>query len=309
MVEGGAASAGWSVPAPPSPSWASRGSARSRSRRATRGRSTPPSAADVGRLPAHPGPLRLLSTRASLLGRIGVALVAALVALAAALAGGAWARVGRLGRAGLAALAVWLAIGVVLTSAMHDLRPRYLEAFSPAVAGVLGAGAVLAARGRARRPVAAGFAVVLTAGLAISVRAVVAHTTDSGRPGYIAPSRVASLGAYLRAHDGTARDEVATVAPSKAAQLIAGDGRPVLVLANVNGSAIAAPGALAAAARAGAVRYAIVGDRCVAPRTAACTPVARWIRAHGVDVSAAAGQPSPGFLYRLPSRTPRRATA
>jgi len=215
----------------------------------------------------------------------------------------------RLGRAGLAALSVWLACGAVLASAMHALHPRYLEALAPAVAAALGAGAALAARGRLRIPVAVAFAAVLAASLAVSVRAVAAHATDSGRPGFIAPARVAALSAFLRAHDGRARDEVATVVPSKGAQLIARDGRPVLVLANVDGRAIVAPRALAAAVRAGRVRYALVGDRCTVAGTAACTPVARWIRAHGTDVSAAAGQPVRGLVYRLAGRTPTRATA
>jgi len=272
-----------------------------------RGRPAPPAA--LARAPAPPGPLRLLSPRASLLGRAGVPTAAAVVALALALAGGAWGRLGRLGRAGVIALGAWLATGVLLLSAMRDLHPRYLEAMTPAVAACLGAGAALAARGRGRAPVALAFAAVLALGVVESVRVDAAHATDSGRPGWIAPARVAALSAYLRGHDGTARDEVATLAPSKAAQLIARDGRPVLVLANVDGRELVAPRALAAAARAGSVRYALVGDRCLRPRTAACTPVARWVRAHGVDVSAAAGQPVAGLVYRLPARTPRFATA
>jgi hypothetical protein len=275
-------------------------------------RAAPPAAAALARAPAPPGPLRLLSPGASLDGRIGVVLAAAVAALAAALAAGAWDRLDRVGRAGLAALAVWLACGAVLASAMHDLRPRYLEAFTPAVAGVLGVGAALAAtawRGRRRTAVTVGYAAVLAVALAVSVGAVARHVTDSGRPGWIAPARVAALSAYLRAHDGTAADEVATVAPSKAGQLIARDGRPVLVLASVDGRAIVTPRTLAAEVAAGRVRYALVGDRCVRAGTAACTPAARWIRAHGTDVSAAAGQPGPGLLYRLASRTPRTARA
>jgi len=229
-------------------------------------------------------------------------------ALALALAGGAWARLDRGGRAGLGALAVWLACGLVLASAMHDLRPRYLEAFTPAVAAVLGAGAVLAARGRARVPVAVAFAGVIAVSLVVSVRAVAAHRTDSGRPGWIPPARVAALSAFLRARDGTAADEVATVAPSKAAQLIARDGRPVLVLASVDGRPLVTPRVLAADVAAGRVRYALLGDRCVRPGTAACTPVARWVRANGVDVSASAGQPHRGLVYRL-RRTPTTARA
>jgi hypothetical protein len=157
-------------------------------------------------------------------------------------------------------------------------------------------------------PVAAAFATLLAVGAIVSVRASAAHATDSGRPGWIAPARIAALSAYLRGHDDGAYDEVATLAPSKAAQLIARDGRPVLVLASVDGRQIVAPRALASAVAAGRVRYALVGDRCTVPGTAACTPVAAWLRAHGADVSAAAGQPDAGLVYRLP-RTPTTARA
>jgi 4-amino-4-deoxy-L-arabinose transferase-like glycosyltransferase len=277
-------------------------------------RTAPPSAAALARAAAPPGPVRLLSTRASFRGRIGIEATAAVAALVLALAGGAWGRLDRTGRAGLAALAVWLACGLVLASAMRAVHPRYLEAFTPAVAAVLGAGAVLAARGRARWPVAAALGLVLVASLAVSVGAVAGHRTDSGRPGFIAPARIAALSAFLRAHDGRAVDEVASVATSKAAQLIARDGRPVLVLASVDGRPLVTPRGLAAAVRAGHVRYVLLGDRCVRAPSAACTPVARWARAHGDDVSAAAGQPVPGFVYRLsvrprPRRTPTTARA
>jgi len=271
-----------------------------------------PSAAALARVPAKPSALRLLSSRTSLDGRIGVVVAAAIAALVAALAAGAWGRLDRAGRAGLAALSVWLACGAVLASGMHDLRPRYLEAFTPAVAGVLGVGATLAAtawRGRARTVVTAGYAAVLAVALVMSVRAVAGHVTDSGRPGWIAPARVAALSAYLRAHDGTATDEVATLAPSKAGQLIVRDGRPVLVLANLDGREIVTPRALAGDVATGRVRYALVGDRCVRARSAACTPVAAWIRAHGTDVSAAAGQPDRGLVYHLAPRTPTSARA
>jgi 4-amino-4-deoxy-L-arabinose transferase-like glycosyltransferase len=266
-----------------------------------------PSAAAVAREPAPPGPLRLLSKRASLQGRVGVAVAAAVAGLALALAGGAWRRLDWLGRAGLVALGVWLATGVLLLSAMRDLHPRYLEALTPAIAASLGAGAALAAHGRARRPVALGFAAVVTAGAVVSIRADAAHVTDSGRPGWIPPARVAALSTYLRAHDGAAADEVATVAPSKAAQLIAHDGRPVLVLASVDGRQLVSPRALARATAAGRVRYALIGDRCTVAGSAGCTAVADWVRARGIDVSAAAGQPTAGLLYRLPARMPTTA--
>ena len=52
----------------------------------------------------------------------------------------------RAARAGWWGLLAWLATGVVLASAQGGLRPRYLEGVDPAIAAVLGAGAVLAAR-------------------------------------------------------------------------------------------------------------------------------------------------------------------
>jgi 4-amino-4-deoxy-L-arabinose transferase-like glycosyltransferase len=274
-------------------------------------RLAPPTAAGLASAPAPPGVLRLLSPQASLLGRIGIETAAAAAALASALAAGAWGRLDRTGRAGMAALALWLACGFVTCSAISALHPRYTEAFAPAVAGCLGAGVALAMGApshRVRTIAAIAGTAALAVPLAVSVRAVARASTDSGRPGWIAPARVASMSRYLRAHDGDARDEVAAVAPSKAAQLIARDGRPVLVLTSVDGRPLVTPGALAAAVGRGDVRYAIMGDRCSRAGTPACAPPARWVRAHGIDVSRAAGQPRPGFLYRLVARTPTRAT-
>ena len=259
--------------------------------------------------PAPPGVARLLSTHASLQGRVGLEVAAAVAALALALAGGAWARLDRAGPR-----------RPRRPRRVARVRPRARERDArPAPALPRGVrprpSRRSSARARCSRRAGAracrsrvAFAGVIAASLVVSVRAVAAHRTDSGRPGWIPPARVAALSAFLRGHDGTATDEVATVAPSKAAQLIARDGRPVLVLASVDGRPIVTPRALAADVAAGRVRYALVGDRCVRPGTAACTPVARWVRANGVDVSAAAGQPHRGLVYRL-RRTPTSARA
>jgi hypothetical protein len=56
------------------------------------------------------------------------------------------------------------------------------------------------------------------------------------------------------------------------------------------------------AVRSGRLRYALLGATCTpssGDRLTGCSPAARWIRAHGVDVSRQAGQPHPGLLYRL----------
>jgi 4-amino-4-deoxy-L-arabinose transferase-like glycosyltransferase len=254
--------------------------------------------------PAPRGPLRLLSGHARLGERFGLEAAAALAALACALALGAWRRLDRAGRAGVLALGAWLVGGLVLFSAMRGLHPRYLEVLAPAVAGCLGAGVALA--GRRSRAAGVVAAVALAGVLAPSAitAAAAAHrgVSDSGRPGWIPAARVALLSRYLRDHQGAAHYEFASLAPAKAAMVIAHDGRPALVLEAYFGRPIVPVAQLAAAVRSGQVRYALVGARCTqgsGDRLTGCSPAARWIRAHGVDVSRQAGQPHPGLLYRV----------
>ena len=258
-----------------SPTTASTACARGRPRGPPR---RPPPRSPVRR--RRRGRLRLLSSRASFRGRIGIEAAAAVAALVLALAGG---RVGPPGPD--------RPRGPRRARGLARVRPRALERDArrpPALPRGLHAGGGGGARrrrgARRARPGPRGrsrgaFAVVLVASLAVSVGAVAGHRTDSGRPGSIAPARIAALSAFLRAHDGRAADEVASVAPSKAAQLIARDGRPVLVLASVDGRPLVTPRGLAAAVAAGRVRYVLLGDRCVRAASAACTPVARWVRA------------------------------
>jgi hypothetical protein len=254
--------------------------------------------------PAPRGPLRLLSGRARLGERFGLEAAAALAALACALALGAARRLDRARRAALLALGAWLVGGIVLFSAMRGLHPRYLEVLAPAVAGCLGAGvALVGRRGRAAGVVAVvALAGVLTPSAITAVSAVQRGVSDSGRPGWITTARVASLSRYLRDHQGAAHYEFASLAPAKAALVIAHDGRPALVLEAYYGRSIVPVARLAAAVRSGQVRYAVVGATCTqssGDRLTGCSPAARWIRAHGVDVSRQAGQPHPGLLYRL----------
>jgi hypothetical protein len=254
--------------------------------------------------PAPRGPLRLLSGHARLGERFGLEAAAALAALAIALALGAGRRLDRTGRAGLLALGAWLAGGLVLFSALRGLHPRYLEVLAPAVAGCLGAGVVLAGRrGRAAGVVGAlALAGVLAPSAIIAADAAQRGVSDSGRPGWITASRVALLSRYLRDHQGSAHYEFASLAPAKAALVIAHDGRPALVLEAYYGRPIVPVSQLAAAVRSGELRYALAGATCTqssGDRLTGCSPAARWIRAHGVDVSRQAGQPHPGLLYRL----------
>jgi 4-amino-4-deoxy-L-arabinose transferase-like glycosyltransferase len=271
------------------------------------------------RAPAPAGPLRLLSGRAHLGARLGLELVGAWLALLGVAATGAWRALPRAGRAGLAALAAWLALGTLLFSAQGELRPRYLEAFDPAVAACLGAGVVLTASALGARwgrrvpaPAVAAIMMALLAGpLAVSVAAAADHVQDSGTPGALPGARLATLTAYLRAHQDGARYEVASVAVAKAGAVIAHDGRPVLMLTASWGHPLVGVGQLARLVGSGQVRYGLVGDSCTPAspdRWAGCSAAARWIRAHGTDVSAAAGQPHRGLLYRL-GRAPAASAA
>jgi 4-amino-4-deoxy-L-arabinose transferase-like glycosyltransferase len=262
----------------------------------------------VARRPAPAGELRLLSSRAHLGRWIGVEAVAALAALALALALGGTRGLDRVGRGGLVALVLWLGAGLVLCSAMPGLRPRYLACFDAAVAACLGAGVVLGARARpraARLAAAGALAAVLALPLASAVAVAHGGVQVSGRTGAMPAARVAALSDFVRARTAGAGDELAVSAPAKAGPLIARDGRPVLILSDGQGNELVSPAQLAAAVDTGRVRYALLGDACT-PQSGnertGCLPVVRWARAHGIDVSRAAGQPRPGALYAL---TPR----
>ncbi len=259
----------------------------------------------LSRRPGPPSPMRLLSAQAHLGRWIGIEAVAALAALAAALALGRPWRLDRIARGGLLAIGAWLVGGIVLCSAMPDLRPRYLACLDPAVAAALGVGLAVATRGRGptiKAMAITTFGAVLAVPLVTSVAAVAHATQDSGRPGALPDARFAALAGYLHAHDADASDELAASAPAKVGQLIARDGRPVLILSDGAGRALVTPQQLAAAVAAGRVRYALLGDACTATsgngRTG-CLPVVRWARHHGTDVSRAAGQPHRGLLFAL----------
>jgi 4-amino-4-deoxy-L-arabinose transferase-like glycosyltransferase len=329
----------------------------------------------VGNAPVHatgPGLLRLLRTapprRFGQL--IGVELLPALVIGALAIicaivtkpAAGPRDDAHRLRRAVGWGLGSWLVVGALVTSLTGRPFPRYLEAFTPAVAGVIGIGLVAIARAAVRRPaaataligaaaaaavagrvtggspratvVASGLAVVaalvaavaiadrgrgrlpaiaaalvLVAALAVplstSVRLVRAGAGDGEPTGERPAAQLDRLSAYLRSHQGHARYEVAGSNIFPSAALVIKDARPVLTLTSAGPVQLVTPTGLADAVRSGQVRYALLGGRCAPRRRGACLPVVRWVRAHGTDVSLAAGLPRRGLLYRLPQ--PRAA--
>jgi 4-amino-4-deoxy-L-arabinose transferase-like glycosyltransferase len=265
-----------------------------------------------------PSPTRLLARGGPLPARwLGWEVLAALLlGIPALIALWRRRRVARVAWATAAGLYVWLVVGIVLFSFMARLHPRYVEGFTPAVAGMFGIGVGWAAslHGRLRlpavRPLGVPFRVLAPALLALlaiplsaSVEAVRDRTTDAGNVGALSGEEQRAISAYLRAHQGGARYEVAAGAATNIASLIVQDVRPVLVLTTYSGRPFTSVTRLKALIARGEVRYAFLDSTCGAhaPSTASgCAPAARWVRAHGTDVSSRAGLRRPGVLWRLP---------
>jgi 4-amino-4-deoxy-L-arabinose transferase-like glycosyltransferase len=206
----------------------------------------------------------------------------------------------------LAAAALTLAVVGAAGLAVPVAHPRTLVVAVVAGAALLLAALAASGRMRARVPVPAFLALALVGLLAIpaasGVRIAAGQASDSGAPGALPARELARLSGYLHVHRAGARYEVATMAAASAGALIAHDGEPVLVLTSAYGRPLVSARQLAAAVRAGRVRYVLAGGaRCVRgePRErTGCAPAVEWARAHGRDVGRAAGLPR-GLLLRM----------
>jgi 4-amino-4-deoxy-L-arabinose transferase-like glycosyltransferase len=235
------------------------------------------------RRPAGPSPWRLLTARAHVGAWIGVE---AALAVAMLLAG--WQA-----SAAFAVVALWFLGGVALNSAMPDLHVRYLATLDPAVACAIGAGAARLRWGRAAL-------LALLVPAVVSAGVVARASQDSGRPGALPAARVDALSKFLDNDD--AAGQLAAAAPAKAAQLIARDGKPTLLLSDGYGRQLVTPQHLQQLVANGTIRYALLGASCSADSgtsATGCLPVVRWAHRHGTDVSDLAGQPHRGTLYAL----------
>jgi 4-amino-4-deoxy-L-arabinose transferase-like glycosyltransferase len=274
----------------------------------------------------------------------------------------------RLRRAGAAGLAVWMLTGIALFSTMARLHPRYVEAFTPAVAAMLGIGVAWAVipRGRARLAILLGtlaitvlyaerllygtpgawwialfaalgattFALlarlpslepdlrsvlaptatlvmalvaILAVPLSADVTAIDNHVTDAGYVGALPSEEQRVLSAYLRAHQGAARYEVASVSATGIGSLIVQDARPVLVLTSYGSRVFTSVAKLQRLIAEGQVRYAFLNASCGRHGSAlnpGCSAPAKWVRAHGTDVSAKAGLSQGKLLWLLPGAQP-----
>jgi len=210
------------------------------------------------------------------------------------------------GRATIPILAVVLA-GVTCYTAS-------LVSASVAPAATLGGAAVIAAALAVFVPRASRWAIVVTGALALAcclslpVREseAIVRSAQSDSPGLPVrpPSVVDAISRYLRHRTVGARFELAADNALALAPLLIRDSRSILPLTSFGGKPLTSVAALEHAVRSGAVRYALVGiSGCKGSGLrAACAPSAKWVRSHGVNVSAEAGIAARVRLrlYRLP---------
>jgi 4-amino-4-deoxy-L-arabinose transferase-like glycosyltransferase len=225
--------------------------------------------------------------------------------------GAAWAAAPR-GRLRPAVLAVTLVVVVVYTQRLLYGTPLvWWIALAGATAAV--AFAALARMGivseRVRGLLApAGVLVatlcsVLAISLSTDIRAIRDHVTDAGEVGLLPGDVEQKLSSYLRSHRGSARYEVAAQSATQIGSLIVHDGLPVVVLTSYGARVFTTVDKLKRLIAAGEVRYAFLNSPCpdrVSQKNPACSAPAQWIRAHGTDVSRAAGLENGKVLWLLP---------
>ncbi|HWY18991.1 MAG TPA: glycosyltransferase family 39 protein [Solirubrobacteraceae bacterium] len=143
--------------------------------------------------------------------------------------------------------------------------------------------------------------------LSADVTAINNAVTDAGYVGALPSEEQSHLSSYLRAHQGGARYELAAESATQIGSLIVQDARPVLVLTTYGARVFTNVAELRQRIAKGEVRYAFLNSFCgkrISPLNAACSEPARWIRAHGTDVSRRAGLSRGGVLWLLPGAKP-----
>jgi len=185
---------------------------------------------------------------------------------------------GALGALALAALARWSAVPQALRSLM-------------APSGVL--------------------ALTLCAVLAISVgtdiTSIDGHVTDAGYVGALPLQEQRPVSNYLRAHQGSARYEVAAQSATQIGSLIVQDARPIVILTSYGARVFTSVDKLKRLIAAGEVKYAFLNSPCphrFSPKNPACSAPALWIREHATDVSRKAGLDRGKVLWLLPGAAP-----
>jgi hypothetical protein len=225
----------------------------------------------------------------------------------------AWATTTR-GWVRLTALAASLAVTVIYAERLLYGTPAtwWIVLLAALAGGALALiGQVVLEGPKVRRPaaIAASGALVLAlvAVLAVpfgaDVTAIEEHTTDAGYVGALPSEEQRLLSAYLRAHQGTARYQVAAESATQIGSLIVQDARPIVVLTTYNGRVFTTVKQLQQLVTKGEVRFAFLNSYCPkhgSATNAACSEPARWVRAHAKDVSREAGLSQHKVLYLLP---------
>ncbi|HTR72270.1 MAG TPA: hypothetical protein VMG80_01635, partial [Solirubrobacteraceae bacterium] len=158
-------------------------------------------------------------------------------------------------------------------------------------------------------------ALTLTAVLILPLRADVGaienDVTDAGYVGALPHEQLRDVSSYVRAHNDGARYELAAASATEVGALIVADGEPVVILTTYDARVLTTIPRLQRLVAGGEVRYAFLNTFCGAgagaarySNNAACSAPVRWIRAHGTDVSRAAGLKRAGLLYLLPGAKP-----
>ena len=134
---------------------------------------------------------------------------------------------------------------------------------------------------------------------------IVNHEYDNGRTGALAPTEVGAISAYIAPRRHGSRYEFAAAVPTEVAALIVHDLQPILSLTSYNQHELVPIPQLARLVSSGQLRFAILNGACgrhSSRLSAACSPGAAWVRAHGVDVSRRAGLAHSHVLYELRTR-------
>jgi 4-amino-4-deoxy-L-arabinose transferase-like glycosyltransferase len=237
--------------------------------------------------------------------------------------GVAWAATGR-GRARLVALVValgvtvyyverllyersglwWLtlvcALGAIALAVIARLRPNWPD---------LGLSDTQRTHLLAPATIALTLVAILALPLRADLNAIADDVSDAGAVGALPHEEQQLVSAYTRAHQGSAHYQLAAESATQIGSLIVQDARPVVILTTYNARVFTRVAALRRLIARGEVKYAFLNTFCGTPTSfsstnAACSEPVRWIRAHGTDVSLAAGLHRGGVLYLLPGAKP-----
>jgi len=229
--------------------------------------------------------------------------------------GVAWAASDR-GRARLIALIVALAATIYYVERLLYGRPGV---WWIALAGAFGT-IVFAALGRlspgqpeTRRAallsgatIAMTLVAVLALPMSVDVTAIDNRVSDAGYVGALPGEEQHLISSYVRAHEHGARYELAAESATQIGSLIVQDGRPIVILTTYDARVFTSVAKLKRLIARGEVRYAFLNTYCDAQGStidAACSAPAKWVRAHGTDVSRQAGLERDKILWLLPGAT------